>query len=362
MAKVILLSQFPLPYSHIGSWTTMYRNYLQGKNSIDILVCEKPAYRLEHVDYHIVEGNIWNTIKQKATKNKHHLFVDAVDKLIVPGEKYVLQVVDNFGLAKSLQKYIEQKNLRQNCYLQFFFHGHEPTGSGYNARFYEKTDEIVVLTHSAYRAFKAGSNVMPSRFSVLNNGIDPQKFHTITANERNNLKQKHGFADKKVLLWCAQDRPKKGLHIVLDAWKKIYANHKDAALVVIGTEAKPPQAGVFYFGRIQNDLLPEYYQMADVYLFPTLCQEGFGMSLIEALHCGCYCIASALGGVPEVLQHGKFGKLIENPHFSAEWVEAIQAYLAGQAQPYDFPDAWYTSQKWNRDMDAIIAAAKQSLE
>ena len=105
------------------------------------------------------------------------------------------------------------------------------------------------------------------------------------------------------------------MHLILDAWKRVYAQRQDIILWVIGCEPKSPQEGVMYLGRILNDELPSYFQASDCFLFPTLCHEGFGLSLIEALHCGNYCIASALGGVPEVLQYGKFGKLIENPHF-----------------------------------------------
>ena len=59
------------------------------------------------------------------------------------------------------------------------------------------------------------------------------------------------------------------------------------------------------------------------YLFSTLWQEGFGLSLLEALKCGDYCIASNMGAVSEVLNEGKYGKLIDCPHFVNSWVEAI---------------------------------------
>ncbi len=53
-------------------------------------------------------------------------------------------------------------------------------------------------------------------------------------------------------------------------------------LWVIGCEPKMPIEGVHYWGRIANEELPSYFQASDCYLFPTLWQEGFGLSLIEA--------------------------------------------------------------------------------
>jgi len=61
------------------------------------------------------------------------------------------------------------------------------------------------------------------------------------------------------------------------------------------------KTGVVYLGRIPNKKVAAYFQASECYLFPTLWHEAFGLSLIEALHCGNFCIASAIGGVSEVL-------------------------------------------------------------
>jgi glycosyltransferase involved in cell wall biosynthesis len=162
-------------------------------------------------------------------------------------------------------------------------------------------------------------------------------------------------------LWCSNDRPKKGLKLLLDAWKRVYSNSHDAVLLVIGSKKQIPVSGVVYLGSIPNDDLPKYYQISDCYLFPTLCHEGFGLSLIEALNCGCYCIASALGGVPEVLQYGKLGRLIEHPNFVSEWIEAMNNYLNQIENPIIIDREIYTAQEWTLNMNKIIQEAKISL-
>jgi glycosyltransferase involved in cell wall biosynthesis len=95
-------------------------------------------------------------------------------------------------------------------------------------------------------------------------------------------------------------------------------------------------------------------------LFPTLCHEGFGLSLIEALYTGNYCIASALGGVPEVLQNGQYGKLIENPHFIEEWIDAIDEFLHRKNdQNLVLPKDMYSADLWKQNMDKLIIKAKE---
>ena len=119
--------------------------------------------------------------------------------------------------------------------------------------------------------------------------------------------------------------------------------------------------GVCFIGRVPNNELPKYYQVSDVYLFSSLWQEGFGLSLIEALHCGCYCIASSIGGIPEVLEYGKFGELVERPNFVNDWIDAINGYLKNKCLENNFQKELYTMKSWNSDMNKIINRAKQGL-
>ena len=153
------------------------------------------------------------------------------------------------------------------------------------------------------------------------------------------------------------------MDFILDIWKKIHLCNKNTVLLVVGATRNSPMDGVQFFGKIPNQELPKYYQMADCYLFSTLCHEGFGLSLIEALHCGCYCIASSMGGVPEVLQYGKLGKLIENPHFQQEWEAAILDFLnQKEGNNIVIPKTLYSTQSWNSGMNTIIENAKNRMQ
>lgn len=362
MPKVILISQFPLPYSKIGSWTTMYKNYLEGNSKIDYIVCPKPDYFFDKVQYGRIENSFFSKIIKKITKSNYYEYFQEIEKIIQPDQKYIIQIVDNFGIVKPLSDFLHKKGSRNNCYLQFFYHGFPPFYGNFQSRwFFETIDEMVLLTHNSYKAHKDHYTVLPTRFSVLHNGIDTQKFYSLDEIQKKVLKQKLNVADKQLFIWCSQDRPKKGLDLILDVWKRVYSAKKNIELWVIGTERNQNIEGVKFLGRIENNLLHEYFQTSDVYLFPVLNHEGFGLSLIEALHCGNYCIASALGGVPEVLQHGKLGKLIENPHFIQDWVDAIEDYLKNSPRFEPIPPSLYSKESWNNGMNEIIESAKKSL-
>ncbi len=362
MTKVILISQVPLPFSNIGSWTTLYKNYFQDNPTIDYVVCPIPEEKWDKVSYSFVVNDNLTKIKQKWTKNPYLGYLKALERIMVPNEKYIIHIVDNFGIVKPLVAFLNQIGLRKQVYLQFFYHGFPPFYENFHGRwFFEAIDEMILLTHSSYIAHKETYTVLPTRFSVLHNGIDTTRFFLSTLKEKQTLKHLKGVPNKTVFVWCSQDRPKKGLHLILDAWKRVYAQRQDMILWVIGCEPKSPQEGVMYLGRILNDELPSYFQASDCFLFPTLCHEGFGLSLIEALHCGNYCIASALGGVPEVLQYGKLGRLIEHPHFVLAWEKAILEFLENPIPKKSLPSDLYSSKSWNAGMNAIIERAKKSI-
>jgi glycosyltransferase involved in cell wall biosynthesis len=362
MAKVILISQFPLPYSKIGSWTTMYKNYLESFNLIDYVVCVEPNDVLDRVVYQFVPQKIIKRIIKKLKNKPYFNYLKAIELLLKKDEKYIIQIVDNFGIIKDLDFFLKQRGLRQNCYLQFFYHGFSPFYGNFDGKFfYETIDEMVLLTYDSYIAHKNYYTVLPTRFSVLHNGIDTKKFSKVSIEEKSSLKQQFDVTDKKVFIWCSQDRPKKGLHMVLDAWKRVYSKNKNIVLWVIGVERNDLIEGVVFKGKIPNEQLPKYYQTADCYLFSTLWHEGFGLSLIEALHCGCYCIASSLGGVQEVLQYGKYGKLVENPHFVFAWEQAILEFIYDPVSFESITTDLYSSENWNLGMNAIIENAKEVL-
>ena len=57
---------------------------------------------------------------------------------------------------------------------------------------------------------------------------------------------------------------------------------------------------VMYFGEVSKNRLRELYNLADVFVFPSL-HEGFGMPVLEAMACNTPVIASRSESLPEVI-------------------------------------------------------------
>ena len=373
MVKTILILTAPMPYSKIGSWTTMYNYYLQmGNHQIDYLVCPKPDVpSFEDITYSYVKSpNFFSKVKSKLklTHRLQHYFL-ALDTIIIPNQKYIIQIVDNSGIVLPLNHYLKKNHKISNFYIQYFYHGFTPIISNpHEKKFFDSVTEMVFLTKLSYRAYLNHYDEFTCRASVLHNGTNSNFFFKLNKETKDLQKKEMGITKKLIFIWCSQDRPKKGLDLTLQFWKKIYEKYpNELELLVVGIDKQIKQDGVTVIGRVSNNELAKYYQISDFYLFPTLWKEGFGIVLAEALKCGCYCIASSQGGVPEVLDFGKLGKLVENPNFVNEWVKAVQdsieEYVAnGYQNPYyktNF-DQLYDLDQWSDRMNVLLHEAKES--
>lgn len=64
-------------------------------------------------------------------------------------------------------------------------------------------------------------------------------------------------------------------------------------------------SNVFFTGKVNNDMLLDYYRRASVYVQPSL-HEGFGLSVAEAMLGGCVPVVSRVGSLPEVVGDSGF--------------------------------------------------------
>lgn len=367
--KVVLISQYPLPYKKIGSWTNLYKKYLlDSNNKIDYIVCKNPEKKFDSVSYKIVSSSYYYNLKTKFFyESRFDNYINALLAIIKNENKktkYILQIVDNSGIVIKLNKILKKKKIRDRFYIQYFFHGFScPISQEKSNLFFGAIDEFITLTNSSSHRILSSYNIGSLKISVLNNGVDKKLFFRLSEEEKIEKRKILGLELKTVFLWCSQDKPKKGLSIILQAWSVFYKKHTNAELWVIGTNKIDLENnnGIKYFGRINNDKLSEYLQIADVYLFPTLYEEGFGLSLVESLHCGLYCIASNLGGINEVLNNGKYGVLINKPQLPQNWINEMELYMMGKNEYKLFPSNLYTIENWKENMNQLIESAKSNI-
>lgn len=122
------------------------------------------------------------------------------------------------------------------------------------------------------------------------------------------------------VLYVGQVVQHKGVHVALEAFALArQRSGLDLTLTIVGdTEQSPDyvaglrdsavQLGldghVAFTGKIERDLLPEIYHCHDVLVFPSLWEEPFGLTLLEAMSSGLAVVASGTGGSTDFLKDG----------------------------------------------------------
>ena len=108
--------------------------------------------------------------------------------------------------------------------------------------------------------------------------------------------------------------PLKGIHILIEAFRKlegnvtleIYGGGEQGYVDQLKRMAKD-DARITFCGSVPSSEMPEVYQRADCVIVPSVWFETYNFVLREALMCGCVCIASNMGAMPEAIQEGRNG-------------------------------------------------------
>ena len=105
--------------------------------------------------------------------------------------------------------------------------------------------------------------------------------------------------------------------LVVDAFKALSAAYPDRKiqLYVAGPETEPASIGgcenIIYLGRLTYDQLIAYYNLCDYFVMPSR-HDAYGLVFVEALCFGLPCIGKNICAMPEFIQHGKNGYLLEH--------------------------------------------------
>lgn len=227
------------------------------------------------------------------------------------------------------------------------------------------------VTEKTQRSFPA----IADRCRVFSNGIHPEEFPT---------EKDYALArstQTKRILYAGAVSPHRGLHLLMQAFNRVIERYPDVHLDIVGPHITYPLFEIIdrndkamlaalepyyssealslvrrrllgstrapdYAGRLMamlepaaaqkvsfrgfagnRDILLQYFRAADLFVFPSLCNDSFGIPVVEAMASGVPVVASRSGGVVEIVQDGITGTIVEKNDAEA-LADSLLMYLS----------------------------------
>lgn len=220
------------------------------------------------------------------------------------------------------------------------------------------SDLLVFISKAVERSFQNNFNIKKINKVVIYNGIDDAFF------EREYLKKNI----IKNIIFVGRLSYVKGVNLLIDAFKKVYEKKPDITLTIVGdgeekqnliNQAKELnlQDSIFFAGRQSNVI--DWLDNAEIFVYPSIWEEGFGISVVEAMSRGCIPITFNKGGLSEIIENGKDGFLIDSVDSNALASKIIEVTLMNDDEIQKIRNnAMETSKKYSID-NTILSLKKE---
>ncbi|MDJ0516700.1 MAG: glycosyltransferase [Trichodesmium sp. MO_231.B1] len=242
---------------------------------------------------------------------------------------------------------------------------HSELFSQHNRKVFEKrlryVDYVTCVSDYITEKTRRDFPKIADRCQTIYNGIESVEF----VNNRKNYSEARQRKVKRIM-YAGAVSPQKGIHILLEALQIVVKSYPDVHLEVIGPQGTVPAQECFplndkalveclkpfyakqyisellkmispdivgkvsFAGMIPRSQLIDRFFEADIFVFPPIWDEGFGIPPVEAMAAGTPVVATRSGAVLETVQDGKTGFLVDKNNAPA-LADAILKLLGNDA-------------------------------
>jgi len=207
-------------------------------------------------------------------------------------------------------------------------------------RAFDKADKIIAVSE-AVRQFMSHIASHPEKIEVIPNGIDLEQF-ICSSNGKRFRRELDLPLDAPIVLFVGRFSIRKGVHVLIDAFKHVVKEIPDARLLIAGkgflkeylkhrVKVNKITDNVNFLGCISGKVLAKFYAASDIFVCPSVFAEAFGIVILEAMASGKPVITTKVGGIPEIIDHEVNGLLVE-PHDVKELSNAIIRLLSDKKE------------------------------
>jgi glycosyltransferase involved in cell wall biosynthesis len=188
----------------------------------------------------------------------------------------------------------------------------------------------ICITEAVRSALATAYGFSSQRLPVIYNGVDTDRFSPTT--DESVPVETPGAVPPFTFGTSARLEREKGIDVAIRAFAQVVRDARGVPMQLLianqGSERAALEqlvnqlgvAGHVRFLGFQRDL-PAYYRTVDIFLAPSRI-EAQGLIVLEAMASGCLVVASAVGGIPEMVTRAELGTLVP-PDDSAALANAM---------------------------------------
>ncbi len=169
-----------------------------------------------------------------------------------------------------------------------------------------KAARIIAVSQNTKRDLRKYLGIPNEKIKVIYEGIDHSIFRPRNTSP---------LICNPYVLYVGAEHPRKNLTLLFTAFKKLkqekrFKNYKLVKVGEPGGDFRGPTLGIIrdlglqgdivFTGHVTEDLVAQYYSGAECLVSPSF-YEGFGLTLLEAMACGCPVITTNVTSIPEVV-------------------------------------------------------------
>jgi len=180
-------------------------------------------------------------------------------------------------------------------------------------------DRFVALSRGNAEDIQTYLGVEEGKITEIPNGVDADFY---SPSDTSGLEERYDL-EENVVVAVSRLVEYKGHGVLVDAVNQM----EDTSLVVVGDgpfrDELEEKAGedVHFAGFVDEEELPLYYSLGDVFCLPTF-GEGMPLSILESYACGTPVVSTRVGAIPDMVDDG-VGRLVE-PKDAEDLREALE--------------------------------------
>lgn len=211
---------------------------------------------------------------------------------------------------------------------------------------FRRCDGFVAISPALARVYE-DARLPPEKLRLIPQGVDTARF--APASDKAALRRQLGIDPHgAVVVFVGSLVERKGIDVLLAAWKQVHDDFADATLALVGVDRFPddPAAAAFLRRHLEalpdaarqrvmavgvQDAVEQWLRAADLFAFPSR-REGFGTVMIEAMACGLPCVVAELPQITSFIFDGGDPAGVIVPQNDAAALAAGMSDLLGDRQ------------------------------